>query len=410
MAEDRFDIVVIGAGAAGLGAAQALRRAGASFIVVEARERAGGRGWTVRLANGEPADLGCGWLHSAELNPLVAQAQAQGFVIDKSPPPWSRPEAQLGSMRAQAAAFTEAIGRFRARVETRAPDAPDVACEALLDPDEPFNPLIDAVSTWYSGAELAKVSVADLAAYEDSGVNWRVRGGYGAAIAGLAAGLPVRYGCPVRAIDHSGARLRIETDQGALSARAAIVTLPSDVIAQTPDLFRPALPEKTQAASVLPLGLADKLYMAVSSPEEFPVESRAFGDMGSRATGAYHFRPLGAPLVEGYFGGELAERLEAGGLPAAFDFALGELTRLFGANLRDRLRPLAFHGWRSDPFARGAYSYAKPGHAGARAKLAASVEDRLFFAGEACSAASFSTAHGAYETGQAAAARALQAL
>ncbi len=407
---DEFDVVVVGAGAAGLAAARRLAESGLSFLVLEARNRPGGRAWTSPLANGEIVDLGCGWLHSAKTNPFVAIAEAQGRQIDKSPPPWSRAGLQIGPNRARAAAFGEALGRFRERVETRLPGDPDVACDALLEPGEPFNPLIDAVSTYYSGAELAKVSAADLAAYEDSGVNWRVREGYGAVVAGLADGLPVRYRCPVEAIDRSRAGLVVETPSGALRADAVVITLPSDILAATPDFFRPALAEKTEAAARLPLGLADKLFLELLKPLDFPVDSRAFGDTSRRDIGAYHFRPLGRPLIEAFFGGELAENLERGGEAAAADFALAELVGLFGADFRNAVRPLRFHGWRSDAYARGAYSYARPGRAGSRLVLAAPVEERLFFAGEACSPASYSTAHGAYETGLAAAENALRAL
>jgi len=406
---DEFDVVVIGTGAAGLAAAQSLAQTGLAFVVLEARERPGGRAWTTTLGNGESADIGCGWLHSAEANPFAEIAQRQGRTLDKSPPPWSRPGAQVGPLKDRMAGFAQAIGQFRERVESRPQDAPDVACDALLDPGDPFNPLIDAVSTWYSGAELAKISAADLALYEDSGVNWRVREGFGAVIAELAEGLPIRYGCPVRAIDRSGAILSIETVQGRLRAKAVIVTLPSDVLAAMPDLFRPALPDKTQAALDLPLGLDDKLYMELTGPHDFAADTRAFGAL-ARATGAYHFCPLGRPLIEAFFGGELAEELERGGEAAAWEFASDELAGLFGSDFRARIRPLHFHGWRADPFARGGYSYARPGRAGSRAVLAAPVETRIFFAGEACSTTSFSTAHGAYETGLRAAEDAVGAL
>jgi monoamine oxidase len=83
---------------------------------------------------------------------------------------------------------------------------------------------------------------------------------------------------------------------------------------------------------------------------------------------------------------------------------------LLGAVVRKRIKPLAASFWRKDEFARGSYSYALPGHADDRARLAAPVEDRLFFAGEACSLNFFSTAHGAYETGLAAADAALRGL
>jgi monoamine oxidase len=90
--------------------------------------------------------------------------------------------------------------------------------------------------------------------------------------------------------------------------------------------------------------------------------------------------------------------------------AADELVGLFGADIRRRITPIAASFWRADPFARGSYSYALPGHADDRVRLAAPVDDRLFFAGEACSLNFFSTAHGAYQTGTAAAEAALKSL
>ena len=175
-------------------------------------------------------------------------------------------------------------------------------------------------------------------------------------------------------------------------------------------MFLPALPEKTAAAAGLPLGLADKLFLSLASAEEFEKESRAFGDGGRTATAAYQFRPFGRPVIEAYFGGALAAGLETGGEAAFFDFAVAELVGLFGADFASRVKPLGLHCWASDPFARGSYSYALPGRADDRAILASAVDGRLFFAGEACSTSDYSTAHGAYLTGLAAADQAIAAL
>jgi monoamine oxidase len=114
-------------------------------------------------------------------------------------------------------------------------------------------------------------------------------------------------------------------------------------------------------------------------------------------------------MVEAYFGGALAAELETGGEAAFFDFAVSELVGLFGAGFARRVAPLQLHRWGSDPFARGSYSYALPGKADCRAALAAPVDGRLFFAGEACSRSDFSTAHGAFLTGVAAADQAIAA-
>ena len=208
--------------------------------------------------------------------------------------------------------------------------------------------------------------------------------------------------CPVHRIDHRGKRLVIETAKGDITADRAIVTLPTSILTEE-GLFAPALPDKAGAAAGLPLGLADKLFLALDDAEEFEPDSRLFGRTDRRKTGAYHLRPFGRPLIEAYFGGALAGELEAQGEAAFFDFASSELSAAFGSGFARRLKPIAVHRWGADPFARGSYSYARPGNADCRAKLAAAVDDRLFFAGEACDRDEFSTAHGAFKSGVAAA-------
>ena len=127
--------------------------------------------------------------------------------------------------------------------------------------------------------------------------------------------------------------------------------------------------------------------------------SRIFGRKDRIETAVYHLRPFGRPLIECYFGGAFADALEAQGAEAFFDHARSELSHIFGNDFARRIRPLPTHLWRTDPYARGSYSYAKPGHAACRGDLAAPVADRLFFAGEACSVDSFSTVHGAFQSG-----------
>ena len=160
----------------------------------------------------------------------------------------------------------------------------------------------------------------------------------------------------------------------------------------------------------LPLGLADKLFLALADAEEFAKDTRLFGRTDRSATAGYHMRPFGRPMIEAYFGGSLAAELETGGEAAFVDFALDELTGVLGSAFARRVKPIALHSWGADPFARGSYSYALPGRADCRAILAASVYERLFFAGEACSCADFSTAHGAYRSGVAAAEQVIAAL
>ncbi|HYC24494.1 MAG TPA: NAD(P)/FAD-dependent oxidoreductase [Roseiarcus sp.] len=410
MSSETVQVAVIGAGAAGIAAARRLAEAGIDAVLIEARDRLGGRAWTIRDPSGLALDLGCGWLHSADSNPWVEIAAAQGCALDKTPPPWSRPMAHPGSSEAEQASFVQALMSYRRRANSIGEDEPDRSAATALEPHGRWNGLLNAVSTYYSGAELSCVSLRDLARYDDSGVNWRIPEGYGRVVATHGAGLRVRFDCAVERIDRRGRSLRIETTKGAINATAAIVTLPSALIAALPEIFHPALPAKTEAAAGLPLGLADKLFLSLASAEQFENDSRCFGHTDRVETGAYHLRPFGRPMIEAYFGGRLAADLEKGGQPAFVDFALAELAGLFGSDFRRRLSPIAYHGWGADPLSRGSYSYALPGMADRRAALSAPVEDRLFFAGEACSREAFSTAHGAYATGIAAADQAIAAL
>jgi monoamine oxidase len=403
MSSDDVDVVVIGAGAAGIAAARRLHDAGVRCLLVEARPRLGGRAWTVIDASGVALDLGCGWLHSADRNPWRKIAEQQGASIDKTPPPWMRSGPEIGFPRAEQEEFGEATTKFFSRLEEVAQNDTDVSGAAALEPGCRWNGLINAMSTYISGAEWDRVSAKDFDRYDDSGINWRVIEGLGKVISAYGTGLPQMLDCRVTGIDHRGRRLKIATDRGAITADQVIVAVPSSLLAQERIAFAPALPQKTEAARGLPLGLDDKLFIGLDRAEEFDRDVRLFGRTDRAATAAYHFRPFGRPQIEAYFGGPLAWELEAGGDNAFFDHGVAELTGLFGNDFKRRLKPLHLHRWGADPFSHGSYSFAVPGHADDRQALAEPVDGRLFFAGEACSTGDFSTAHGAWQTGVSAA-------
>jgi monoamine oxidase len=398
-----IDVAIIGAGAAGLGAAHALKDSGLSVIVLEARERLGGRAWTVQAAPDVVFDVGCGWLHSADKNPFVAIAAQLNFEVDRSLPPWG--ERAFGDVFPQAERyeFVEALDAFYERIEAAGESGRDSAASLYLEPGNRWNPMIDAISTYVNGCELDRVSIFDFDAYEDTEINWRVRRGYGALIAAYGASCPVALNCRVTRIDHSASRLSIETSQGALNAARAIVTVSTNLIADEAIRFSPALPEKVNAAAGLPLGIANKVTLALEHADQFPKDGNLRGATMRVKMGTYHLRPFGQPCIEGYFGGSFAKELEDAGANAFAAQSIDEIAALLGNDFRRNLKPLAESRWAHDPFARGSYSHALPGHAGDRAILATPVEQRLFFAGEATSPNFFSTAHGALESGQRAA-------
>ena len=406
-----IDVAVVGAGAAGLAAAHRLRQRGIRALVLEARDRIGGRAHPVMTSAGVPVDLGCGWLHSADRNPWVPIARQLGFGIDERLPGWGGRLVRMGFSEVEQADWFRAREAFYERLETAAigPDRPAVT---LLEPGNRWNTLLNAISTWANGVELERLSLHDYSRYDSTDINWRVREGYGALVAGFGADAPVRLGTPVRRIDWSGRAMMLETEVGTVRAKAIILTVPPSVIVAEGIAFTPALPpKKLAAAHDLPLGVDNKLYFALDGDwPEIDRDWHVFGSAERTRTAAYQLKPLGQPLVEMFTGGELARDLEHAGEAAMAAFALDELAGVFGNRIRNHLRPLAASAWASDPYARGSYSYALPGHADDRAVWAEPVGERLFFAGEATSARDFSTTHGAYLTGLDAAERAADAV
>ncbi|MBQ8103344.1 MAG: FAD-dependent oxidoreductase [Afipia sp.] len=394
-----IDVAIIGAGAAGLAAARTLENSGLSVLVLEARDRIGGRSQTVILPGDIVFDVGCEWLHSADKNSFVAIARDLGFEINETRPRWREQSLNAGFPPQAREEFLAAMDAFDARVSTASDLPDDTPASKWLEPGNPWNAQIDAISTYINGTELDRVSTYDFDAYEDTGINWRVRRGYGALIAAYGAPCPVALNTKVTLIDHSGARIRIETSQGTISAGKVIVTAPTDLIANESIRFHPPLPGKVSAAAGLPLGLADKVMLALDDPESLPGDGHLYGALDRVGTGSYHLRPMGQPCISGFFGGTFARELENAGDGALAAQAIDELVMLLGSDFRRKLRPLAETRWAHDPFARGSYSHALPGHADDRAVLATPVDDRLFFAGEATSPNFFTTAHGAQETG-----------
>src|SRR5262245_29056737 len=270
------DVVVIGAGAAGVAAARRLAAAQIRTVVLEARSRVGGRAWTMR-GEGLPLDLGCGWLHSADENEWAAVATTLGLALDRTPPPWGTRRSTVGFPPDELADFRDASDRFFERLHGADPAASDRPASDFLEPGNRWNALINSLSTYISGVELDQVSVHDLNNYHDSGENWRVVEGYGALVEAFAAPLDVRLDCPATAIDHSGKQLRIATPKGDIRAHAAIIAVPTSMLAREAPRFVPALPDKLAAAAKLPLGLDDKFFLHIDRPDDIPVETRLFG-------------------------------------------------------------------------------------------------------------------------------------
>ena len=405
-----FDVVIIGGGAAGIGAARELAPSGRSVLLLEASSRLGGRAWTCEIA-GQPLDLGCGWLHSGDRNSWTRIAEEAGRVVDHRPPKWGVQYRHLGFSPDEQKAARGAFAAWMERLTIKPPPS-DCAADALT-PEGPWNGYLQAISGFISGARLERVSVADYLAYDEAStnINLRAADGYGDLIASsLPARTTLRLASPVEAIALEPQGVAVETRGGTVRALAAILTVSTAVLASGAIRLPSGLDKWRHAASVLPLGRDEKVFLEIVGESPFEPETHELGNPRDPRTAAYYIRPFGRPVIECFFGGQGAEMIEEGGPAAGFDYATGQLAALFGSEARRSLRPLAASSWSRSTRIGGAYSYALPGHAAARGLLARPFEDRLFFAGEATSGQDFSTAHGAHDSGVRAAREALAAL
>src|SRR5688572_12434846 len=162
---NRIDVAIIGGGAAGIAAARELASKGRSSLLVEASPRLGGRARTVSL-RGMPLDLGCGWLHSAERNPLAALAEMGGEVLDRREGAWRRQFHDLGFTAKDQEEAWKAYEAFGERIR-RNPPPSDRAGDAMAR-DDRWRPFVDAISSFINGAELDALSIADFIAYDDA--------------------------------------------------------------------------------------------------------------------------------------------------------------------------------------------------------------------------------------------------
>jgi monoamine oxidase len=179
-----------------------------------------------------------------------------------------------------------------------------------------------------------------------------------------------------------------------------IVTVPTTLIADESVRLDPACPHILEAAAGLPLGVANKVFLYHRGRIDLSKQNKHFaGSTTRKETGSYQLYMHGYPIISAYFGGEFARSLEKDGRSNASDFAVSELAQLFGSDFGKALVPLAISEWVGDPWAKGSFSHALPGHAEDRSRLSIPVEDRIFFAGEACHPIYFSSTHGALLTG-----------
>jgi monoamine oxidase len=405
------DVVIIGAGAAGLAAAHALAAQGLSFVVIEAKDRIGGRAFTDTRSFGLPFDHGCSWLHQSDHNPFTAIARAEGFTL--LPHDDGGEAIFIGDRRATeeertayGAAWDGAIGAM-SKLGRRGEDvAPASHLPVALPWSHVGNSWLGPLSM---GVDVDSFSARDWWNLEETEPNLMIREGYGALVARYGADLPVSLATPASLVRWGGQGVEVETPSGTIAARACIFTVSTGVLAAEAIRFDPPLPdEKRDAIAGLPMGLLAKIALQFRGTR-FGLTPNDWLSYAATDERLVYFLtwPFDMDLMIGFVGGrfgwELSAAVKAEGEAAAIDFAQAELRKIFGAEIDKHFVTGRFTQWANDPQVRGGYAYQRPGAAGARVALAVPLADRLFFAGEATAGSMAMTCGGAFLSGERAA-------
>ena len=405
------DIVVIGAGAAGIAAARRIQAANRSVIVVEAASRIGGRCLTDTASYEVPFDRGARWLHSPETNPMVRFARSAGLEV--SPAPLGQ-KIRIGRRFARAGEteeFLAALVRANRAIDDASHGRADMSCAAALPKD-----LGDWAGTAefmlgasFTGKDLKDVSVMDKARAQDRTAAIACRQGLGTLLAKLGEPLPLALSTPASHITWNGRDVTVETPAGRIAARAAIITVSSNVLAAGNIRFTPDMPKRQlDAAAKLSLGSYDRIALQLpGNPLGLARDDILIEQSNSTKTALMFANRAGAALciidVAGLFGRDLA----AQGEPAMTAFAREWLTKLFGSEVISGVRKASATNWNAAPFVLGAMSSAAPGWQPSRRILTEPVGS-LFLAGEATHETLWGTVDGAWESGERAADAALR--
>jgi len=379
-----YPLLIIGAGAAGIGAAHAARQAGLDYLVVEAAHRVGGRGLTEELAPGIPWDLGCHWLHSGSINPLASVADKLGFHYDKGEP-------------------TRGFYLHGSRISAQQQLDYENYCDAVFDHNSQWAPYYAYWQSLMFSSDIDCFSALELVRYEDTGEDWPVREGYGKLLEKHAENLNIALNTVVKRIDSSAQQIQVDTSQGSLRADCVVVTVSTGVLGAQDIEFLPALPiEKQEAISALPLGCYNNFAMLYDEPWPFcsdTPERIDFSD-GDDINFAFKLRCSDWPYIYCAIAGRQAQWFENQPIEASQDFMMSALCTIFGSDFKRKMSRFRVSAWGNDAFVKGAYSASKPGCAHLRSVLAQPIDKRLYFAGEAASERAYCTAHGAWQSGR----------
>ena len=404
------DIVVIGAGAAGIAAARRIQAANRRVIVVEAGTRIGGRCVTDSTSFGVPFDRGARWMHNPDTSPLIKLARSAGLDIVTAP---SGQKIRIGRRNARAGEtedFLATLVKANRAIDDASRKA-DISCAAAL-PTElgDWASTIDFVlGASFAGKDLKDLSVVDKVRAGDRNAVFGCRQGVGTLIAKLGEQVPVSLSTPAGRITWSNREVTVETPSGKIAARAAIITVSSNVLTSGNLKFAPDIPKRTlDAASRVSLGSYDHIALQMPgnplglSRDDVIIE-QSTSDRTAMLLANMGASSLCSIDVAGSFGRDLSARGEA----AMVSFAKEWMGKLFGSDAVAAVKKASVTRWNAAPYVLGAMSAAAPGGQGSR-KILTEPIGAMFLAGEATHETLWGTVDGAWESGERAADAALR--
>jgi monoamine oxidase len=410
------DVIIVGAGAAGIAAARRLSASGYSFTLVEASDRIGGRCFTETRSFGVPFDRGAHLIHVPEINPLIKLAPRTGLDIYRAP---SGQRVRIGRRDARESElenFLAALVRAHRSIAEAGRGSSDIDCAQAMPGDlGGWRSTIEfALGPYGVARDLKGLSAADFGASIERDFGAYCRQGYGALLAKLAEGIPVELATPVTHIDTQtrGSRVDATTSRGTLSGRYVIVTASTAVLASERIKFDRGLPKRQlDALHSLKLGSFDHIVLDMpGNPLGLQRDDLVFEKSSGPRTAALLANISGTSLSQIEVGGGFGRELAAQGEKAMADFAAEWLAGLFGSGVKAAIRRTQATRWNAEPWALGAVSGAVPGGHWARKALMEPVRGRVYFAGEAMHESMWGTVGGAWESGERAAAAVIRRL
>ena len=396
------DVIIVGAGAAGLSAARTLLIAGLSVRVLEAADRIGGRAYTESETFGVPYDQGCHWLHHASTNPWIAYGKANGFDVfadDDGETIYSGGE-QIDEDNLED--LYEAVEELFVRAWDDTRDGSDGPVSDYLDAEGPWAANVESLITndWY-GKEPHELSAMHFVAEEEEN-DWLCSAGFGSLIAHYGRNLPVNTGVAVNEIHWGGEGVRVESSAGSLKAKAVIVAVSTGVLAAEKITFIPSLPaEKLESIHAFPMGVYNHIALMYRRDIfELGANAYAIPKAENKRQPGLISNVDGTGLSMIWTGGDLSRDLEAEGVEAAVDFGLTHIKSILGSDANKAFVKGHFTRWGRNPLTLGSYASARPGGYGLRDTLRAPVADRVFFAGDACHSEGSASAARAYLNGK----------